>query len=527
MKLTTILRLLAALCVAAAILAANAPTALAKGAKRKARQQQKVETGAEDTGKPRQISAGDLQGNMNLLNLWGERPQPIQRLSEAAYKVLAAKPDASFADLAADADVQRLAAAAGVTQFGGPMLGALRPDGAAVWLRTLRPAKVEVRVQVEGQEKAFGPVESTAATDLSAVVPVTGLKPAGRYPYRVLVDGKPVATAKDAVIVTPQAEKARIAFGADFHRWGLGNQKQADMIRDRGATALLLYGDLAVQDRDNKLGLHRADYLLRDFHPAWQDLVAAVPVYATWDDHDYFHNDGWGIPKGYTDKDRQGVWQVFRYSWNNPSYGFNDERRGVFLRTRIGPCDIIMVDNRYFRRARPADKTAADNFLGPQQMQWLKAQLLDCKGPFIILSCGTMWSDYVSNGKDSWGVYDPAGREQVFSLIEKHRIGGVLLVSGDRHGARVFRIPRPAGFSFFEFEPGSLGGRGDGPPATNSKWDTQLFGIAGKYAFGEFTFDATLPDPEVVFRLVHDAGDVLYELKLARSQLTPPLQQQK
>ncbi len=133
-----------------------------------------------------------------------------------------------------------------------------------------------------------------------------------------------------------------------------------------------------------------------------------------------------------------------------------------------------------------------------------------------------MWSDYVSNGKDSWGVYDPQGREQIFNLIEKQRIPGVLLTSGDRHGARVFRIPRASGYHFYEFEPASLGGRGDGPPARDPKWDSQLFGVAGEYAFGEFSFDATLPDPQVVFRLVRDDGQVLYELKLGRSQLTPP-----
>ena len=251
--------------------------------------------------------------------------------------------------------------------------------------------------------------------------------------------------------------------------------------------------------------------------------MASVPVYATWDDHDYFHNDGWGIPKGFVDKDRQGVWEVFRRAWNNPSYGLNDESRGVFLRTRVGSCDVIMLDNRYFRMARAKDSTGAPgNFLGPRQMEWLKTQLLDCKGPFILLSCGTMWGDSVSNGKDSWGQFDPEGREQIFTLIEKHRIPGVLLLSGDRHGARVFRIPRSSGFNFYEFEPASLGGRGDGPPATNPKWDTQLFGTSGQYAFGEFSVDATLPDPEAVFRLVHESGDILYELKLTRSQLTPP-----
>jgi alkaline phosphatase D len=473
----------------------------------------------------KQVTRGDLVGNMQLLNLGGEQPEGIQRLYEATYKILAASPDSTFADLARHTAVQRLCAEAGVTHFGGPMLGAVRSDGAAVWLRTLRPAKVEVIVTADGQERCFGPVESTYQSDLMAVVPVTGLKPDTRYPYRVLVDGNPIAMAMPAILITapaPGPAKARIAFGSCFHRWGLANQRQAAMICERQPTALLIYGDIAVQDRDNHLGLHRADYLLRDFQPSWQRIAASVPVYATWDDHDYFNNDKWGIPKKYTEKDRQGVWEVFRHAWNNPSYGFNDDRRGVFLRTRIGPCDVIMVDHRYFRTAPDTDGDEGGNFLGPRQMQWLEKQLLDCQGPFIILSCGTMWSDYVSNGKDSWAVYDPKGREQIFSLIEEHRIPGVLLISGDRHGARVFRIPRLSGYSFYEFEPASLGGRGDGPPAADPKWDTQLFGMAGRYAFGEFTFDATLPDPQVMFRLVHDAGDVLYELKLTRSQLTPP-----
>ena len=154
-------------------------------------------------------------------------------------------------------------------------------------------------------------------------------------------------------------------------------------------------------------------------------------------------------------------------------------------------------------------------------MNWLERQLLESKGQFIILSCGTMWSDYVTNGKDSWGVWDPEGRERIFRLIEKHRIPGVLLISGDRHGARVFTIPRESGFQFYEFEPASLGGR-YGPPATDPAWDTQLVGIDNTYAFGEFTFDTERSDPELTFRLIRDDGHLIFSLDLKRSQLTPP-----
>ncbi len=173
-----------------------------------------------------------------------------------------------------------------------------------------------------------------------------------------------------------------------------------------------------------------------------------------------------------------------------------------------------MTDERFFRTGQKG------SFLGEDQMKWLETQLLDCRGPFIILSCGTMWSDYVSKGKDSWGAWDPSGRERIFSLIEKHRIGGVLLISGDRHGARGFRIPRPSGFNFYEFEAASLGGRSG--PAVTVPGSPQFYGIADQYAFGEFSVDATQPDPVVEFRLIGEEGDFIHEMTLSRSQLTPP-----
>ena len=469
--------------------------------------------------KDKEIKKGDLASNLKLLNAWGAQPPEIQRLYTAAFKVLHANPNATYADLAADSDIRQLCADQKRVHLGGPMLGCISSTGAKVWVRTLQPAKVEVQITVNGAVKSFGPVRSTPETDLTAIVPVTNLKPQTTYPYKVLIDGKPIPIPAHSAITTAPTEsttgKVRIAFGTCPHRWGLGNQKQWTLIRKRKPTAMLLGGDIAVQDRRNHLGLHRADYLLRDFFPAWQNFSAAIPNCTTWDDHDYFDNDLWGIPKGYTLKDKQNVCDVFRLAWNNPSYGFGDARRGIFLRTRIGPCDAIMLDERYFR------KGVKGSFLGDEQMNWLQKQLLDCKGPFIILSCGTMWTDHASNGKDSWGVWDPAGRERIFKLIEKHRIPGVLLISGDRHGARGFRIPRPSGFNFYEFEAGSLGGR-TGPPPTKPEWTTQFYGISGKYAFGEFTIDATIPDPEVTFRLIQDDGTIIHQLKLTRSQLTPP-----
>ena len=460
-----------------------------------------------------------VDGSLYLLNMWGEQPVSKKEVLTLAYEILAKDKNCTYADLARNTEFQELCRKHNIVHLGGPMLGNVTRDGAKVWVRTVKPSKVEVRVKSDLQELVFGPVNSTLESDLTAVVPVSGLKSGTSYPYSVYIDGVEAVNSNKFVLTTlPESENIpdfRIAVGTCFHRWGLGNHDQAKQIVSEKPMAMLLGGDIAAQDRENHTGLHRVDYLLRDMMPAWQHLSGTVPVYATWDDHDYFNNDKSGIPEGFNDADRQAVCKVFRQAWNNPSYGIEEVNKGLFFRTRIGPADVIMLDGRFFRAG------VKGSFLGDEQTKWLEKQLLDCKGPFIILSCGTMWSDYVSKGKDSWGVNDPEGRERLFSFIEKNRIGGVILISGDRHGARGFRIPRPSGFSFYEFESASLGGR-SGPEVTNPAWDTQLYGFSGIYAFGEFSFNTTMSDPEVTFRLIKDDGTVLHKIRLTRSQLTPP-----
>ena len=460
---------------------------------------------------------GTLEIDTDLLNR-APQPGPVQAFFAVAHQAMEANPKARLAEVTA---IRQTADKNGLTHLGGPMLGCISPDGVRVWVRTVRPAKVTVLVQAAGGERRFGPVASTVDSDLTAVVPVTGLKPATRYPYRVLADDTPLAMPANAVITTAPAPSAatatRLAFGADFHKSGLWKPELMELIRSRGNLAMLLLGDSAVDDRDNRVGLHRLDYLLRDFSPYWQQLAASVPIYATWDDHDYFNNDLSGIPPKFTVADRTAVRTVWRQSWNNPACGFEDQNEGIFFRTRIGPCDVIMLDTRFFR----SSPGQADSFLGQPQMQWLEKQLSACTGPFIILTSGTMWSDCISNGKDSWGKWDPPAREHIFSFIEEHRIGGVLLLSGDRHGARVMNIPRPSGFMFHEFEMGSLGAH-EGPGAKGNQPALQPFGVIQTLAFGEFAFDTVAADPTVTFRAVGADGNARYTATLTRSQLTPP-----
>ncbi len=463
------------------------------------------------------LNTDPLTGAVRVYTSHDNPPQWKIDLLKRAFTVMEKDENATFEVLLDDPEIRNIMDTHGMELLGGPMLGQISQTSATVWVRTIGSAEVTVSINDNGKERLLGPVTSRAEDDFGVIVDVDGLKPDSDYSYQVLIDGKPMEGAS-GVIRTLNGKTDRIAFGSCPHRWGLGRQELWDRIISRGNKALLIYGDIAVQDRMLHYGLHRFDYFMRDLQAPWKKLSANVPVFACWDDHDFMNNDTPRYKGNNGDEKlaamvksgRDGIREVFKTSWNNPQYGFGDDGGGVFLRTRVGPADVIMLDNRYYRGNEGP-------YLGEPQMKWLEQQLLDCDGPFIILSCGTLWNDAKGDGKDSWGLYDKAGRERIFSFIEKNRIPGVLLLSGDWHGARGYRIERPSGYTFYEFQPASLGGR---PGATRVP-DT-FFATAGVYAFGEFTFDTTKKDPEVTFRLVLEDGTIYHEQTFTRSELTPP-----
>jgi len=442
--------------------------------------------------------------------------------------LLESEPDASWAQVAQRKELRGWAEQESLAHLAGPVLGCLSLSSATVWLRTLQPAEIVVEVEIGERMQRFGPVKSTLESDLTAVVPITGLTPGVAHPYRVLVDDRAIELPGPAAIRTPSERtgQTRVAFGACS---GSGWNPVYDVIRERSPAAMIMLGDNVYHDSGKHRGKQRLRYA-RDleFTQRWRLLTANVPIYATWDDHDYLGSNSQGLRPPFTEEDRVRSWEVFHHTWNNPSYGFGaDDGRGVFSRGRVGPCDVILLDNRYFAER---GKRGQSKLIGDRQMEWLEKQLLDCKGPFIILGNGTMWTDHVSGGKESWGAIDQAGRERIFNFIEKNRIAGVLLISGDRHMNIGFRIPRPSGYTFYEFEPAKLHGGfahpDDGNDEAKKKRPSYLDSPDLVYhstsgGFGEFTFDTAPSDPTVTFRIVHVDGDIAFEKTLSRSELTP------
>ncbi|MDA0752959.1 MAG: hypothetical protein O2964_19850, partial [Verrucomicrobia bacterium] len=113
---------------------------------------------------------------LDLLNLWGKQPEHNQQLYSLIEAVLSKSTRNTFADVSRDPKVLQFCERHRIHHLGGPMLGCVTTSGAKVWVRTVKPSNVEVRLKKDGEETTYGPVRSSEESDLVACVPVTGLQ---------------------------------------------------------------------------------------------------------------------------------------------------------------------------------------------------------------------------------------------------------------------------------------------------------------------------------------------------------------
>lgn len=460
-----------------------------------------------------QAHVGDVTIDTKLLDSYLLLPENMREFYLLSRAVFSNNPEANFTDRKIVEAAQNL----DIGLMGGPMLGSITAQSVTIWLRPATKNEMHIALSASNRNDSKTYKVEALQPGVEKRIKIDKLLPSTHYNYAISTKKRQLA--KGSFTTAPSNGSKgnfRITFGSCFHKIGLHNPNLIKQILKRNPNAMMLLGDLAVDDRENQINMHRSDYLLRDVSKAWNMLAANVPLYSAWDDHDYFNNDLSGIPKGFTNEDREKVRAVWFQNWNNPIV----DKEGIYFNTHIGPVEIIMLDTRSCRDG--SRRGEHGSYLGQEQMHWLKETLKNSEAPFKIISSGTMWSDYMSKAKDSWGSWDIKAREEIFSFIEDENIPGVLLVSGDRHGARGFTIPRESGFKFYEFETATLGGV-PGPDAMAPDTSNQLFGYHGNdaIAFGEFTFNLSNSNFSVNFRLINENGRILEEHSIPYKELVP------
>ena len=179
--------------------------------------------------------------------------------------------------------------------------------------------------------------------------------------------------------------------------------------------------------------------------PAFQRLGAKVPLYATWDDHDYGLNDAGGEFRHKAASER-----LFETFWRVPSEDPSVARPGIYRAVSFGPVgkrvQLILLDTRSFRsglekpllpplhgRYTPSN-TDAQSVLGTGQWSWLQEELAKPADVRLIASSIQVLAD--GHQWEAWRLF-PAEQQRLIRMISDAS-GTTLVLSGDRHLAGIY-----------------------------------------------------------------------------------------
>lgn len=377
----------------------------------------------------------------------------------------------------------------------GPMLGHVTSRTADIWLQTDGPAEVTIEYWPSAQaaERVVGPrLRLEAGSDFAGRLSLVGLKPGTQYAYRIQLDGQPLSVDRHLAFETPAIWRVGRA-PADFTLY-LGScayindpavdrpgpplgggyrifQSIARAVDANPRPRLMLWlGDnvyLREADYASPWGMN-ARYRHARSLPELQPLLAALPHYAIWDDHDYGPNDA---NRSFVFKDES--LRLFRRYWANPSLGL-DELPGIFTTFSYQDADFFLLDNRFYRAADKTEppkeeidliKEARDWALGQnpitrligrryfgsqpmllgenkvmfgaEQLDWLKQALIQSRATFKFIAAG---SQLLNDGHPFEGWHNfPAEREAFLAWLRRQNIPGVVFLSGDRHFTELIR----------------------------------------------------------------------------------------
>ncbi|MFC2125929.1 alkaline phosphatase D family protein [Bacteroidota bacterium] len=399
----------------------------------------------------------------------------------------------------------------------GPMMGNIASDHASIWVRTSGEASVKIdiaSVLKPGLKQSFYG-NSVTDSDYTSIIKLTGLESFIEYIYDVYVDGNLLYENGSFTTYPKENETAniRIGFGggAGYTPW---HERMWDTLATRSLDAFLLLGDNVYIDHPTRPPVQEYCYYRRQSRPEFHRFVSSVPVYAIWDDHDFTIDDGEGGPDIDYPEWKRLVWNTFKNNWNNPYYGGGEEHPGCWFDFSIADVDFIMLDCRYYREN--PQTVEQPSMLGYFQKQWLKDRLLSSKGTFKVIGSSVPWATGTKPGSDdTWDGF-PDEREEIFSFIEENQIEGVVLISADRHRSDAWKIDRPNGYTMYDFMSSRLTNI-----HTHEILPGSLFGYNKTCTFGTLDFNTNLEDPKVVYSIFSINNELIHQLTLYKSQLTP------
>ncbi|MDO6463825.1 alkaline phosphatase D family protein [Pseudoalteromonas carrageenovora] len=327
------------------------------------------------------------------------------------------------------------------------------------------------------------------------------------------------------------AAPSKILFGSCGHQdkdisiFNTINKEQGDLFIFLGDN---IYGDT------NDMAVLANKYQKLGAKPGFKALKEQTPIIAMWDDHDFGQNDA---GKEYPHKEQSR--QIMLNFWEEPA---NSERRtradGIYTSYMYGEgkqtLHVIMPDLRWNRDAlnpvseleyytkrklnnqgpySPTEVKGA-SMLGEAQWQWLEQELKKPATIKLIASSLQLLPDFT--GWESWANF-PDDRNRLFALIKKHKVNGVVIISGDTHWGEISKYQQNLDYPLIEMTSSGL----------TEKWKDvspnkhRVGNFTHNVNYGDLSIDWQQADPAISLKLKGIDGKVIMQNEFSLSSISP------
>lgn len=421
----------------------------------------------------------------------------------------------------------------------GVASGDITQGSAVIWSRSDRPARMVLEYAFDDSfrqaRRLVGPA-ALATSDYTARLNLTGLPNDRQLFYRVSFQDINDANITSAPVsgsfrTVPKAGKdITFVWGGDTagQGWGINpdfggmkiyaamRQLKPDFFIHSGDT---IYADGPIKSEvklpDGKIWRNltteekskvaetlkefRGNYIYNLMDENIRRFNAEVPQLVQWDDHETRNN--WYPNQVISNDDRYTVknvavlaqrakqafleYQPLRLNGSAPAQIYRSFNYGPALAVFMLDERSYRGDNSANRQAKPSADTA---FLGNQQLQWLKQQLLNTKATWKVIASDMPIGLVVPDGATAFEAFangdGPAlGRElelaELFRFIKQNKIRNVVWLTADVHYAAAhYYDPNRAQFQdfhpFWEFVTGPLQAGTYGPNALDNTFGPQV-----------------------------------------------------
>jgi len=377
----------------------------------------------------------------------------------------------------------------------GPVIGALTPHSARMYLRSLEPANLTVELLSVDDSiivKQFSG-HTRDHLDHSVIIDMNALKPNTRYYYKLYVNETLDSIIGDFRTFPEEGERGDWVLVTGSCQ-ETKNMKVFKVIPKHDPYFLLHTGDYTYPDYQIRAD-YSADYetVAYSYHKRYdekvmKDMLRYVPIDYLYDDNDYVGGGGGRYNKNFWHAERKGPFKVkytfdepvFPAFWRRnvikgyvdffPGYDMPDTSEGIYHSFVFGNAEFFFLD-RCSAREYPASyafhseekrnkwsfDSPDDNCLFcPKQMNWLKEGLKTSNADWKFLVSGVPLNKslikLVKAGiklqrfhvKDYdgfhmavgfsyyWPAY-PAEMNDFYDFLETEQIKDVVVISGDTH----------------------------------------------------------------------------------------------